>query len=173
MALTRSPTARNAPPIAANPARHELVPASDTTTTGGPRAAPTAHDACSQPMYLTPRFKEMCAFTLASMRPEPAPARKLTTMTIHHSGAGARQSRAGALRGRPPRRRPEVRRRPGRGPLVALAKKSAIEKVASTSPSPASGAPNEARMYGQATPSAPAGSPSVTKVTRGMLLLIH
>src|SRR5256885_1903625 len=60
LALTKSPTARNAPPIAANPVRHELVPASDTTTTGGPRAAPTAHDACSQPIYLTPRFNEMC-----------------------------------------------------------------------------------------------------------------
>ena len=157
----------------ANPARHELVPASDTTTTGGPRAAPTAHDACSQPIYLTPRFNEMCAFTLASMRPEPAPARKLTTMTIHHSGARARPSQATALRAQPPTRRPEVPSRPVSGPLVALARKYAIVKVASTSPRPASGAPNEARMYGQATPSAPAGSPSVTKVRSGMLLLIH
>src|SRR5437867_6133163 len=173
LALTSSPTARNAAPIAAKPARHDLVPASDSTTTGGPRAAPSAHDACSQPMYLTPRVKEICVFTLASIRPEPAPARKLTTGTIHHSGAKARPSHATVLRPQPPTSRPEGASRPVRGPLAALARKYASVKVASRRPRPASGAPKEARMYGQATPIAPAGSPSATKVRSGMLFLIH
>ena len=115
--------ARNAAPIAANAARHELVPASDSTTIGGPRAAPTAQDACNQPMYLTPRFKEMCAFTLASMRPEPAPARKLTKGTSHHCGATARPSHATVLRAHPPRSRGEVPSRPVSGPLTALPRK--------------------------------------------------
>src|SRR2546425_12940734 len=131
LVLTSSPTARNAAPIAAKLDRHELVPASDRTTAGGPRAAPSAHDACSQPMYLTPRSKEICAFTLASMRPEPVPARKLTMMTIHHSGASARPSQATVLRAQPPTSRPEVPSRPVSGPLVALARKYATVKVAS------------------------------------------
>src|SRR6266702_662073 len=130
LALTSNPTARNAAPIAAKPARHEVVPASDSTTTGGPRAAPSAHDACSHPMYLTPRVKEICAFTLASMRPEPAPARKLTRGTIHHSGDNARPSHATVLRPQPPTSRPEVPSRPVRGPLAALARKYASVRVA-------------------------------------------
>src|SRR5438445_225791 len=143
----RLPSTPSATRPAANPAQNRVAP---QLASPADRARPTV--SCVQ---------------------DPAPARRLTTMTIHRSGARARPSQATALRVQPPTRRPEVPSRPVSGPLVALARKYAIVKVASTSPRPASGAPNEARMYGQATPSAPAGSPSVTKVRSGMLLLIH
>src|SRR4030081_291661 len=84
--------------MATNDPRHEPVAAIETTTTSGPRAAPTAQDACSQPMYRTPRFSEVWALAAASMRPEPPPNRRLTAGTIHHAVARASPSKPAAAR---------------------------------------------------------------------------
>src|SRR5438034_314734 len=98
LALTSSPLARNAAPIAAKPARHELVPASDSTTTGGPRAAPSAHDACSHPMYLMPRVKEIWPFTPAGS-PSVRKLRSGMLLLIHGSARERRWMSLARIRG--------------------------------------------------------------------------
>src|SRR3979411_2226488 len=96
--------------MATNDPRHEPVDAIETNTTNaprppptrGPRAAPTAQDACSQPMYRTPRFSEVWALAAASMSPEPPPNRRLTAGTIHHAVARDRPSKPAKASPQPP-----------------------------------------------------------------------
>ena len=160
--------AKNAAAMTMKDARHDPVAAIEITTTTGPRAAPTAQDACSQPMYRTPRFREVWALVAASMRPEPPPSRRLTDGIIHHAVARDSPSKPAAASPQPPTSTTGVPRRAPRAPLLALATKYAAVKPASRRPRPASGASSEARMCGHATPRAPAGRPKLTNSTRGV-----
>src|SRR3989442_10957248 len=169
----RRPTARKAAAMATNDPRHEPVAPIDVTTTSGPRAAPMAHDAWSQPMNRTPRFREVWALAAASMRPEPPPSSRVTTGTIHHAVARPSPSKPAAASPQPLASKTAVPRRVLSAPLPALATKYAAVNAASKRPSPASGAPSEARMGGQATPMAPAGKPRATKRKRGVPVRIQ
>src|SRR3989442_7946981 len=153
----RRPTARKAAAITPSDPRHDPVPPIDVTPWGGPRAAPMAHDACSQPMNRTPRFREVWALAAATMRPEPPPSSRVTTGTIHHAVARPSPSKPAAASPQPLATKTAVPRRVLSAPLPALATKYAAVNAASKRPSPASGAPNEARQGGQAPPLAPAG----------------
>ena len=95
----------------------------DATTTGGPRAAPTAQDACSQPMNRTPRFSEVWALAAASINPEPPPSRRVTAGTIHHAVAMLSPSKPTAASPHPAASSAAVPRRAPRNPLAALATK--------------------------------------------------
>src|SRR5256885_9106435 len=109
--------------IAPKAARHEPVAPVEATTIGGPRAAPTAQDACSQPIYRTPRFREVWALAAASINPDPPPSRRVTTGTIHHAVATLSPSKPAAASPHPAASSAPVPRRAPRNPLPALATK--------------------------------------------------
>src|SRR3989442_2239917 len=169
----RRPTARKAAAITPSDPRHDPVPPIDVTPWGGPRAAPMAHDAWSQPMNRTPRFREVWALAAASMRPEPPPSSRVTTGTIHHAVARPSPSKPAAASPQPLASKTGVPRRVPNAPLPALATKYAAVNAASKRPRPASGAPSEGRIAGHATPMEPPGRPKTTKRTRGVPVRIQ
>src|SRR3984893_334898 len=107
------------------------------------------------------------------MKPEPAPDSRLTNGTIHQPVARDSPNKPMAASPQPTISKTRVPARAPSRPLLALAMKYAVVKAASNSPRPASGACRESRMYGQATPSAPAGRPKVTNSTSGGPALIQ
>ena len=104
-------------------ARHEPVIPIAVTTTSGPRAAPAAHDACSQPMNRTPRFREVWALAAASIKPEPPPRSRVTAGTIHHAVARPSPSTPHAASPQPLASSVAVPSRAPSAPLPALATK--------------------------------------------------
>ena len=113
----------NAAAIARKDPRQDPVAPREATTSAGPRAAPTAQEACNQPMYRTPRFKEVWALAAASISPEPPPSNRVTTGTIHHAVAALSPSKPKAASPQPAASSAAVPRRAPRNPLPALATK--------------------------------------------------
>src|SRR5438128_11555563 len=105
------------------------------------------------------------------MNPEPQPSGTAASGIIHQRLERARPSAPPPARMQPASNRTDVPNLVVAGPLLALATKYAMVQAASSRPRPASGAPSDARICGQATPMAPAGSPSAMNSMSGVLAL--
>src|SRR6266513_1657615 len=160
MARPRMPNAAAATTYAG---RHESLATSVAPTSGGPSDAPMAHAPCSPLMKRMSPRSAASVFTAASRRPTPQPRTADATMVANQPLAIAKSPRPAHAAATERRSSTIVPRRSRRMPLAALAANCATVIAATRSPSPAKGAPRDARIVGQAMPSIPAGSPRKTR----------